>query len=93
MSKSALRLGIFLMVLNAPGRFNKSSRIEWHRNHYLTIKVKNSKKLLLEDSIRAGLAHYQIVWKKYFVLLNTMNLGIGGARVENPFTTTIVRTK
>ena len=71
------------MTLNAQGRFNKSSQIECHRNNYLTIKVKNSKKLLLGDSIIAGLAHYQTVWKKYFVSLNTMNLGIGGARVEN----------
>ena len=42
-----------------------------------------------------GLARYQAVWEKYFVLLNTMNLGIGDDRVENLLwqAATIVRTK
>ena len=38
----------------------------------------------------AGLAQYQTAWEKYFVSLNTMNLGIGDDRVE---TATIVRMK
>ena len=38
----------------------------------------------------AGLAQYQTVWEKYFVSVNTMNLGIGDDRVE---TATIVRMK
>ena len=71
------------MTLNARGRFNKSSWIECHRNHCLTMKVTNPNTLLLGDSIMAGLARYQIVWKKYFVLLNAMNFDIGGDRVEN----------
>ena len=33
LSNPALLLGIFLMALNARGRFNKSSRIEYYRNH------------------------------------------------------------
>ena len=83
MSKSALRLRIYLIALNARGHFNKSSCIEGHHNHCLTIKVTNPNKLLLGDSIVAGLGRYQAVWKKYFESLNTMNLGIGGDRVEN----------
>ena len=85
MSKSALRLGIFLMTLNAQLRFGKSSRIEFHRNHCLTIKVTNPNTLLLRDSIIAGLARYQTVLEKYFVSLNTMNLGISGDLVGNVF--------
>ena len=82
MSKSALRLGIFLMALNARGRFNKSSWIECQRNHCVTIKVINPNTLPLGDSITAGIATYQTVWEKYFVSLNTMNLGIEGDRVD-----------
>ena len=81
LSKSALRLGIFLMALNVRERFNKSNWIECHRNHCLTMKVTNPNMLLLGDSIIAGLTRYQTVWKKYFVLINAMNLGIGGDRV------------
>ena len=42
-----------------------------------------------------GLARYQAVWEKYFVPLNTINLGIGDDRVENVLwrAATIVRTK
>ena len=71
------------MALNARRRFNKSSWIELHRNHCLTMKVTNPNTLLIGDSIIAGLARYQNVWKKYFVSLNAMNLGIRGDRVEN----------
>ena len=83
MSKSDLRLGLFLMALIARGLFNKSGWIECHRNHCLTIEVTNPNTLLLGCSIIAGLARYQIEWKKYFVLLNAINLGTGGDRVEN----------
>ena len=48
-----------------------------------TMKVTNPNTLLLGDSIIDGLARYQIVWKKYFVSLNAINLGIGGDHVEN----------
>ena len=68
------------MALNAQGRFNKSSWIECHHKHFFTMTPNT---LLLGDSIKDGLAQYQILWKKYLVLLNTMNLGIGGDRVEN----------
>ena len=83
LSKSALYLGIFLMASNTQGNFNKSSWIECYCNHCLTMKVTNPNMLLLGDSIIAGLAQYQIVWKKYFISLNVMNLGTGGDRVEN----------
>ena len=83
MSKSALFLGIFLIVLNARGRFNKSNWIEFHCSHCLTIKVTNPNTFLLGDSIIAGLAWYQIIWKKYCVSLNAVNLCIGGDHDEN----------
>ena len=73
---------MFLMALNARGRFNKSSWIQCHRNHSLTMKVTNANALLLGNSIITGLARYQIVRKKYFASLKAVNLGIGGDRVE-----------
>ena len=51
------------MAVNAQGRFNKSSWIECHCNHYLTMKAVNPNSLLLGDSIIVELAGYQIVWK------------------------------
>ena len=71
------------MALIGRGHSKKSSWIECHRIHCLTIKITNPNTLLLGDSIIAGLARYQIVWKKDFVLLNAMNLSIGGDPVEN----------
>ena len=53
------------------------------------IKVTNPNTLLLGDSIIAELARYQIVWKKYLVSLNAMNLEIGSDRVENVLRRTI----
>ena len=73
------------MALIARVRFNKSSWIKHHCNHSLTMKVTSPNMLLLGDSIIAGLARYHIVWKKYFALLNTANLGIGGDRVQNAY--------
>ena len=35
------------------------------------------------DSIVAGLSRYPNVWNDYFAQINTLNLGIGGDRVEN----------
>ena len=49
------------------------------------IKAAKPNTLLLADFIIAGLARYQNAWKNFFALLNTMNLGIGGDRVENVF--------
>ena len=87
--KSVLRLGLFLTALIARVRFNKSSWIKRHCNHCLTMKVTSPNTLLLGDSIIAELARYHIAWKKYFVLLNTANLGIGGDRVQNAHWQTI----
>ena len=56
-----------------------------HCNHCFTIKVSNSNILLLRDTIVAGLTRYLIVWNKYFVSLNAMNLGTGGDLFENMF--------
>ena len=71
------------MALNARGRLNKSSWIECHCMHCFTMKVINPNTLLLGYSIIDGLARYQVVWKKYFLSLNAINLGTGGDRVEN----------
>ena len=81
--KFAIHLGLFLMDLIARQRFNKSSWIECHRNHCLTIKVTIPKTLLLGDSIIAELVRNQIVWKRYFVSLNSVNLGIESDLVVN----------
>ena len=64
-------------------RFYKSNWIEYHRNHCFMIKDSKPNTLLLGDSIVAGLSRYPNVWNEYLVPINTLNLGIGGDRVEN----------
>ena len=47
------------------------------------MRIKNYSTLLTGDSIIAGLPRYSNIWKRYFKLLNTINCGIGGDRLQN----------
>ena len=71
------------MVLIPTERFYKSNWVEYHRNHCFKIKDSKPNTLLLGDSIAVGLSRYPNVWNEYFAQINTLNLGIGGDRVEN----------
>ena len=63
--------------------FNKSKWIEYHRNHCVIIKNAKPNTLLLGDSIVAGLSRYLDIWNEYFAMINVLNLGIRGDRIEN----------
>ena len=71
------------MALTLSTQFNKISWIENHKNHCVIAKSNTVKSLYLGDSIIAGLKRYDNMWKKYFS--DTLNVGIGGDRVENVF--------
>ena len=67
-----------MMALIPTERFNKSNWIEYLRNHCFIIKNTKPNTLLLGDSIVDTL----MVWNEYFALINALNLGIEGDRVE-----------
>ena len=71
------------MALITTERFYKSNWVEYHRNHCFMIKGSKHNTLLIVDSIVAGLSRYPNVWYKYLAPIHTLNLGIGGDRVEN----------
>ena len=71
------------MVLIPTERFNKSNWIEYHCNHCFIIKNAKPNTLLLGDSIVAGLSRYLDIWNEYFAMINLLNLGIRGDRIEN----------
>ena len=64
----------------------KRSKIGWIETHY------HQKELLrkfyafvavIGDSIVAGLRRYPMVWRNFILQYKTVNLGIGGDRIEN----------
>ena len=63
--------------------FYKSNSVECHCNHCFMIKDSKPNTLLLGDSILAGASRYPNVWNEYFNPINTLNLGIGGDRIQN----------
>ena len=69
------------MALIPTERFHKSNWIEYHRNHYSTIKDAKPNTLLLGDSIVAGPSRYPNVWNKHFAPINALNIGTGGDSV------------
>ena len=78
-----LSLGIYMMVLIPPECFYKSSWVEYHRNHCFMTKGSKPNTLLLGDSIAVALSRHPNKWNEYCALINALNLGIGGDRVEN----------
>ena len=80
---SASPLKIYMTALIPTEHFNKSNWIEYHLNHCFMIKNAKPNTFLLGDSLVAGLRRYPDVWNEYFALINALNLGIGGDRVEN----------
>ena len=57
----------------------------WYETHRKQSKLINLNRsgIIIGDSIAAGLMRYKNIWKKYFY--STVNLGVGGDRVENVF--------
>ena len=47
------------------------------------ISNSNYSTLLIGDSLIVGLSRYPNIWRRYFKLLNAINCGIGGDRIQN----------
>ena len=54
-----------------------------HNKHCNSMMIGNYSRLLIGDSIIAGLSCYSNFWKRYFKPLYAINCGIVGERVEN----------
>ena len=70
-----------MMALTPTEHFYKSNWVEYHRNHCFMIKDSKPNTLLSGDFTVAS--KYPNVWNEYFTPINSLNLRIGGDRVEN----------
>ena len=64
----------------------KRSRICWIETYYYQkelLRKSYASMVVIGDSIVAGLRGYPIVWRNFILQYKTVNLGIGGDRIEN----------
>ena len=66
-----------------PKKQSKSGCIETHYHQKELLRKSYASVVVIGDSIVAGLRCYPIVWKDFILQSKTINLGIGGDRVEN----------
>ena len=64
-------------------RSSKTNWLNFHRHHCSSSIANRFKKIIIRDSIAAGLNRYRSVWTKYLEPLKTLNCGIGGDRFQN----------
>ena len=63
-------------------RLSNVNWLNYHNKHRNSMTIGNYSTLLTGDSITAGLSCYSNIWKRYFKLLNGINCGIGGERLQ-----------
>ena len=63
----------------------KRSKSGWMETHYHQKELlrKSYASVVIGDSIVAGLRRYPTAWRDFILQYKTINLGIGGDRVEN----------
>ena len=64
----------------------KRSKIGWIETHYHQkelLRKSYASVVLIADSIVAGLKRFPTVWRNFILRYKTVNLGIGGDRIEN----------
>ena len=64
----------------------KRSKIGWIETHYHQkelLRKSYASVVVIGDSIVAGLRRYPTVWRNFILQYKTVNLGIGGDRIEN----------
>ena len=64
----------------------KWSKIGWIETHYHRkelLRKSYASMVVIGDSIVAGLRRYPTVWRNFILQYKTVNLGIGGDRIEN----------
>ena len=64
-------------------RSSKTNWLNFHRRHCSSLITNCFKRIIIGDSIAAGLNRYRSVWTKYLEPLKTLNCGIGGDRIQN----------
>ena len=64
----------------------KRSKIGWIETHYHQtelLRKSYASVVVIGDSIVAGLRRYPTVWRNFILQYKTVNVGIGGDRIEN----------
>ena len=64
----------------------KGSKIGWIETHYHQtelLRKSYTSVVVIGDSIVAGLRRYPTVWRNFILQYKTVNVGIGGDRIEN----------
>ena len=64
----------------------KRSKIGWIETHYHQkelLRKSSASVVVIGDSIVAGFRRYPTVWRNFILQYKTVNLGIGGDRIEN----------
>ena len=63
----------------------KRSKIGWIETHYYQRELlrKSYASVVIGDLVVAGLRRYPTVWRNFILQNKTVNLGIGGDRIEN----------
>ena len=64
----------------------KRSKFGWIEMHYYQkelLRKSYASVVVIGDSIVAGLRRYPTVWRNFILQYKTVNLGIGGDRIEN----------
>ena len=66
-----------------PKKRSKSDWIETHYHQKELLRKSHASVVVIGDSIVAGLRRYPTVWRDFTLQYKTINLGIGGDRIEN----------
>ena len=71
------------MTITPSTRFSKKNWLKFYHNHCSKLAKYTFEIVLVGDLIVAGLSRYQNVWDKFLKLLEALNCGIGGDRIEH----------
>ena len=71
------------MTVNPTAQQSKTNWMNTHLKFGSRLNNKRFATILIGDSLIAGLAHCSKVWNKFFKLLNALNCGTGGDRVQH----------
>ena len=66
-----------------PKKRSKIGLIETHYHQTELLRKSYASVVVIGDSIVAGLRRYPTVWRNFILQYKTVNLGIGGDRIEN----------
>ena len=61
----------------------KAKWFQVHREYRFLLNSKSFKSILIGDSLMAGLHRYYKIWNNFFKVMDALNCGIGGDKVQS----------